>query len=459
MLNIVEYTIKKYHMLNINEHIIIGVSGGADSMALLNVLISLKAKYFLNITAVHINHGLRGKEADEDEKFVLDFCRKNDVNAESFHFDIKKESKRLMLTEEETGRIIRYKAFNDVLEKYNADKIAVAHNINDNAETVLMNLFRGSGVNGLAGINPVREKIIRPLINCSREEIEQYCIKENILYRTDSTNSKTIYTRNKIRLDLIPWIKENLNNNIINSLSRTSNIIDEENNFLNQMAFKGFEECCIYKEKVLINIEKFKDFDNVLKRRIIRIACLKFSRDLHDISYEHVNMILSLLYKQTGKIVNLPYGLKAKRQYNNLLIYNEEIPAESFEYTIKIDNPVYIKQLNKKFVVSNNKYNLNNGYTIIFDLNKIKGDLILRSRKPGDKIFLRGVKGNKKIKDLFIDLKIPKDERESIPLLALENDILWVMDLKTSDFYKANENTKDKLYLHIWEENTDERDN
>jgi len=448
--------IEKYNMINKNDIIIVGVSGGADSISLIHILNKLKTKYNTTLIAVHVNHCIRKEEAKRDEQYTIDFCNNINIKTEIFSFDIKKIAKQLLITEEEAGRLKRYEAFEKTLKKYNADKIAVAHNMNDNAETLLMRLFRGTGIKGLGGISPVRGNIIRPLIFLTRSEIEKYCNDNNINFKIDSTNEKDIYSRNKIRLKLIPWICENFNKNIINTLSKTSLIMSQENEYLDNIAKQALEECAINSEKTLLDINKLKEYDDVIKRRIIRQAYLKYTKDLHDISYQHINMILDLLYKQTGKSINLPYGLKAEIQYNNLLLYKQNKDENGFCYDVKEETVIYIKQINKYIKISKyKKINLPGilPYTISFNYDKIINALKLRTRLSGDRIYYNGIGGNKKIKNLFIDLKIPRIQRDNIAMLADGNNILWIDKYKISDFYKADKNTNNKIYLHIWEAN------
>lgn len=461
LFNSVIQTIEKHRMIKMKDHIIVGVSGGADSICLLHILNSIKNKYMLKLTAVHINHGIRGKEADSDENYVKEFCNKLNINFETFNCKVKDEAKKLGMTEEEAGRYIRYKKFNEVLKKYKADKIAIAHNMNDNAETLLMRLFRGTGIKGLSGISAVRDNIIRPLLYCSREQIEEYCKTNNIKYCNDYTNNIELYTRNKIRIKLIPWIKENFNNNIIALLSKTSLIMSEENAYLDKTAANALKEC-LYKDKLNeLNLSKLKEYDKVIIRRIIRLACIQYNSSLHDISFEHVNMIMELINKDTGKSVNLPKGLMAEKCYDRLILNNEIKKTNEFDYIIEENKTINIKEINKKLLFSKNIMNdiSDNVYTISFDCDKINTVLHLRNKRPGDKIYLKGINGNKKLKNLFIDLKIPRYERENIPVLASENNILWIMGIKVSDAYISNDKTKDKIYLQIWEEQSNERNN
>lgn len=455
MLERVIQNIEKYNMLTYGDHIIIGVSGGADSISLVHILHLLSSKYNLMLTAVHVNHCLRGEDADNDERYVVSFCESLNIPIKIFSCDITKEAEKTGLTLEEAGRKIRYRAFYDTLKEKSANKIAVAHNMNDNAETVLMRLCRGTGIKGLGGISPTRDNIIRPLINVSRDEIENYCNSHALKYCTDYTNNIDIYTRNKIRLHLLPWLRENLNNNIVSTLYKTSELLREEDIFMDNMAKRELEKCETSPSH--INIEALKKYDPVLRRRIIRLAYIRYSKDLHDISYDHVQSVLSLLDKPTGKSVNLPHGLGAIREYDTIYIYNKEDKILDYSYTIALDSKTYIPEINRNVLISKTPQSISkNVYTIAFDYDKINGDLVLRTRKSGDKIYLQGLNGTKTLKKLFIDLKIPRNTRDTLPLLATGSDVLWLYENIISGTYIADENTNCKLYFYIWEDCTNE---
>lgn len=227
-------TIKKYELIENGNNIVIGVSGGPDSMALLNILISLKKDEKLNyeITVAHINHGIR-IEAEEETKYVENFCKENKIPCFIKREKVEELAKKQKIGTEEAGRKLRYSFFEEVAKKVNATKIATAHNANDNAETILMNLIRGSGTSGLKGIEAKRDnKYIRPLIECTRKEIEDYCKAKKLEPKQDKSNSENIYTRNKVRNILLPLIESEFNPNIISSLNRMSQIVKEENEYL-----------------------------------------------------------------------------------------------------------------------------------------------------------------------------------------------------------------------------------
>ena len=447
-------TIKEHKLICKNDHIIVGVSGGADSICLLHFLNSIKEEFKLKITVVHINHLMRADESDEDCKFVENFCDKINVPVRVFAFDIYKKAKEENISIEEAGRKYRYFAFNKVLQEEKGTKIAIAHNKDDNAETMFMNFFRGTGLKGLSGIVYKRDNIIRPILDCLREDIEKYCEKNNLTYRNDSTNSKDIYTRNKIRLNVLPMVKENFNPNVVESLSNMSKNFYEEDKFLDKLAEDVLNDCLIEKTacKISLDIEKIKDVDIVIKKRLLRLCLLNFNKSLYNISYQHINIILNLLENQTGKEINLPNNIYVYKQYNNLIISkNSSLEAKNiaYNYKINLDEKIYVKEINKNILLSKNIVNISTKvYTISLNYDKIKHSLFIRQRKDGDKIYINNM--TKKVKNIFIDFKIPINERNLYPIILHNDEIIGILGICISNEYKSKANI---VYLHIWEEN------
>ena len=449
-------TIYKHNLIEKNDHIIVGVSGGADSICLLHFLYSIKDKFNLKMTAVHINHCMRGEESDEDNKFVVDFCNNINIPIKVFSFDIYKKSKEENISNEEAGRKYRYYAFNKVLQDYNATKIAVAHNKDDNAETIVMRFFICSCIKGLSGISYKRYNIIRPILDCLRLDIEEYCNRHNLLYRNDSTNSMDIYTRNKIRLNVLPNIKKDFNPNIIDTLSNMALNFSEENKFLDNLTKDTLNNCLIEKtsDKIILNIDNLKVIDIVLQKRLLRLCLSSFNKQLYNISYEHINMIINILEKQTGKKITLPNNLYVYKQYNNLIIGKNIVSDKkeiNYNYKIELEKQLYIKELNKNILLSKNIINISTkGYTISLNYDKIKNSLFIRQRVAGDKIYINNM--TKKVKNIFIDLKIPSNERNLYPILLCEDKVIGILGLCLCNEYKPK-NLNNTVYLYIWEEN------
>ena len=449
-------TISKHNLICKNDHIVVGVSGGADSICLLHFLHTIKNDFNLKITAVHINHCMRGEESDQDNEFVVNFCNNLNIPIKVFSFDIYNKSKEENISIEEAGRKYRYYSFNKVLKDENATKIAIAHNKDDNAETILMRFFRGTGIKGLAGISYKRDNIIRPILDCLRKDIENYCHRHSLSYRNDSTNSMDIYTRNKIRLNLIPSLKRDFNPNIIDTLANMAKNFYDENNFLDNLANDALNNCLVEKnnDKIILNIENIKNIDLVLQKRLLRLCLSHFNKDLYNVSFEHINMIIDILNKQTGKKLNLPNNLYVYKQYDNLIISKNTIHFEnnlSYYYKIELEKQLYIKELNKNILLSKNIVNISTKvYTISLNYDKIKNSLFIRQRNAGDKIYINNM--TKKIKNIFIDLKVPVNERSLYPILLCEDKIIGILGLCLCNNYKPD-NLNNTVYLHIWEEN------
>lgn len=457
-------TIKKHNLIEKNEHIVVGVSGGADSISLLYFLYTIKEEYNLKLTAVHINHCMRGEESDGDCNFVIEFCKRLGISLKVFSFDINQKAKKYSISTEEAGRKYRYSSFEKVLQEEGADKIAIAHNKDDNAETIIMRFLRGAGLKGLSGIAYKRGHIIRPLLDCYRKDIEEFCSQNGLLFRNDSTNSLNIYTRNKIRLDLMPYIKKEFNPNIIENLVNMAEVFSDENNFLDELAKNLLDDVTFEKtqEKIVLNIEKLKQNNVVVIKRAIRLALTSFNQNLYNISLEHINNIISIIKKNTGKSINLPNNIFVCNQYEKLIITNNIKYIKNdieYNYKLELEQKIFIKEINKTVLLT--KKDINHSFfstkvcTISLNYDKIGNTLFLRQRKPGDKVYINGM--TKKLKNIFIDLKIPANERNLYPIFDTEQEIVGVLGLFVCDRFKTDK--PGNVFLYIWEENNNEGKN
>lgn len=300
-------TIKKYNLIEENDSIVIGVSGGPDSICLLHILNELKNELNFKIYVAHINHMIR-KEAEEETEYVKDFCKNLGIECYIKRIDVVKIANNLKRGTEETGRQIRYEFFNEVLEKTASNKIATAHNNNDKVETILMNILRGSGTSGLKGIEAKRDnKYIRPLIEVPREEIENYCEKNKLNPRIDKSNQENIYTRNKVRNVVIPYIKREFNPNIIKTINRLSEVATEENEYLEKITEKTFNEICICPEKqIILDIKKFNKLELVIKRRVILYTINEVLGSTAGIEKINIDDIIKLCNNNIGNKYLMP---------------------------------------------------------------------------------------------------------------------------------------------------------
>jgi len=465
-------TIKKFDMLSFSDRVLIGISGGPDSVTLLNVLLSFKKRYNLSFFIAHLDHMLRGKESDEDVNFVKNLAQELGLPCEVKSYNLTKIARKEYLTLEEAARKYRYKFYLETAKKFKTNKIALGHNADDQVETVLMRFLRGSGLEGLMGIPPVRGKIIRPLIECSRAEIEEYCKENKIEYRVDSSNKEVVYFRNKIRLELLPLLSKDYNKNIKDIILRLRSIISEVSAYLNQETELLFKEI-VRKENsevAIIDLKKFTPLPLALKRRIIRKSIEVVKGNLYSVTFRHNNEILKLTEYQLGeKEIYLPDDLRAKKIYKKIIIYKkriskdqtEEIPTP-WEYDILIpgkteikslDIEVEIKILDSTEIKSSLYFNRKKSkgeFLEFIDYNKVKLPLKLRNRRNGDRFYPLKMKGLKKVKDFFIDNKIPKSHRDSIPILAdSEDQIIWIVGMRLDNRVKVGSDTKKVFCLKI----------
>lgn len=301
--------IKKYNLIENGDKIVIGVSGGPDSITLLNVLLEIKKEKIIdfNMVVCHVNHMIR-EEAIQDEEYVLEFCKKYNIECFVKRIEVEKIAKQEKIGTEEAGRNARYEFFNEILEKTVANKIATAHTANDNAETVLMNIIRGTGTAGLKGIEAKREILIRPLIECSREEIEEYCEINNLNPRIDKTNFENIYTRNKVRNMLIPYIKQNFNPNIIEGLNRLSDLSKQENEYLEKVTLKTYKDILIEEQKnqIILDLNKFNLQELVIKQRLVLYTINILFGTRSGIEKKHIEDIIKLCNNNIGNKFLIP---------------------------------------------------------------------------------------------------------------------------------------------------------
>ena len=305
-------TIKKYNLIESGDKLVLGVSGGPDSICMLNVLWNIKNKINFNFVVAHINHQIR-EEAILDEQYVKSFCEKLNINCYIKRIEVEKYAHNKKMGTEEAGREVRYDFFNEILKKTNSNKIAIAHNKNDKVETMLMNLFRGSGINGLKGIEPKRDNIIRPLIEIERNDIESYCENKNLKPRIEKTTFENAYTRNKIRNIVIPYIKKEFNPNIIKTMDRLSELIKDEEEFWDKYIQTKYKEIKIQesKEKVILDLKKFNKEQNPVKARLIRVIIAKLRGSSNGIEKIHIQDIIKLCEKNVGnKFLTPQKGVK-----------------------------------------------------------------------------------------------------------------------------------------------------
>ena len=434
--------IRKNKLVKKGDSVVLGVSGGADSICMLNILDELRERLGISFYVLHINHMIRGEEANEDAAFVKKSCTKLKVPHRVIDVDVPALAKEHGMSVEEAGRFVRYDEFSKYAYEVGATKIAVAHNSNDNAETVLMNLARGTGIKGLGGIVPKRLldendknslEVIRPILCLNRKEIEHYLKTNKIEYRNDSSNDSTDYTRNKIRLEVMPLL-ENINDNAMQNITNASNELANTSEYIEKDVNEAYEEFVVEDGKKLFLKDESFVLDPIVLTGVIRKMIENTAGKLKDITRIHVGDVVNLSEKQVGKKVDLPYSIVAEREYEGISIFSEsdrhKRPADEKEIVISYEDdgfgPDDIEELT---------------YTKWFDCDKID-DVVVRTRQKGDYIVIDSEGNQKLLKKYFIDEKIPRRDRGQVLLVADGSHILWVVGHRISEDVKVTDKTK-----------------
>ncbi len=445
----VENFIIKEQMIEKGDRILLGVSGGADSVCLLCLLQELSDRLGFSLGVLHIEHGIRGEESLRDADFVRRLCREKGLPFEQRSYDIPRLAKEEGLGEEEAGRKVRYAAFTEKMEKEGYRKTAVAHNLNDNAETMLFHLARGSALAGLSGIPAVRGKIIRPLLCLERREIEAYLAAIGQDYCQDRTNQELIYSRNRIRHQILPELEE-INPKAVEHMGKTAAFIGEADLYLTREA-KKLEEACLKKDKgeVRIAIGRLKEADPLLRRYLFMDALEAVSGKRMDLGERHLQDLEELLFRQSGKRIDLPYGMQALRSYEEVILKKKEKKEEKKEEAEGISHEEWeisftrLEAENVDFMTMIEE----KPYTKYIDYDKMNSKPVLRTRQPEDYLILDRSGRKKSLRRYFIDRKIPAEEREKRLLLADGSHIVWILGERLSYAYYLTEQTKHILKI------------
>lgn len=485
----VEEFIRQQDMIARGERVIAGISGGADSVCLFCVLMELREKLGFDLVAVHVNHGLRGEAADRDEEFVRQLCSTHHVPLEVFRINMESIAKIWKQSLEEAGRTARRNAFESVCEQYGGSKIALAHHQNDNAETLLWNLSRGAGLEGMCGIRPVNGKYIRPLLSVSRSEIERYLAERNQPYCTDETNAQIDYTRNKLRHLVLPVLEEQVNTQAVRHMNETMEQMQELQSYMELQTDEAYA-CCVNiscQGQLIISWEMFRQFPDILKKMLIRRCMEEICGKKKDISQVHIRAVLELFGKQTGRSVDLPYGMQAKRIYEGVRLQtcrkilpearqgtpdghaaaqaaNTVERAGNTEYTgrfspvpLAVPGETVLEGRNLtircKIFEKSEGFSANDipqkVYTKWFDYDIIKNSLYIRTRQDEDSIVIDKAGHRQKIKKWFINKKIPTESRNQILLIAEGSQVLWIPGYRRSSACQVQDTTKRILQIEM----------
>ena len=451
--------VKENEMLARNCAVIAGVSGGNDSMTMLHLLRRLREIWHFHLRVVHVNHGIRGAEADRDQWMVETVCTKWNIPCSVYRYDVPELSVKWKLGTEETGRIVRRQAFDAETHKcrkqYAVVRTALAHNKNDLAETMLHHLARGTGLRGLCSLKPVNGEVIRPLLCLERREIDDYIRECGIPSVLDSTNLEDEYTRNRIRRHLLPVMEREINAKTVEHMAETSRLLSEAEEFLTDEAAQLAAD---YREPdgSYCLGEGFFQKKQILKSYGVRTILEKLSGRSRDLTQTHIRQVLELYSCRVSKRISLPYGLEAVRTYDGVILRKkiQQKPGPEGRKEQEIPLPATSEEVEtpfgrftiKVFSYSGEKI-LEKQYTKWFDCDKIKCGLSVRTRKTGDYLIVGRDGGRKKLTRCMIDDKFPKETRDQVPLIADGGEILWIIGGRISERYKITSCTRNVLEI------------
>lgn len=454
------------NMIRPHDKVLVAVSGGPDSVALLHILNHLKERLKISLHAAHLNHMLRGEESRADAQFVRELCRQWEIPCTDAAIDVPRYQKEQGLSCEAAAREVRYRFLLETASQCQAQRIALGHHADDQAETILLNLLRGAGSRGLSGISPVRDGIyIRPLLEVRRGDIEKYCRENHLSYRIDSTNRKAIYQRNKIRMHLIPWLEKEYNPEIVLALGRLANLLREEDRLLEKQANDALKLLTVFDEQdIILKQELFINLPLALQRRVIRRAWEKLVGSKRNLSFEHVEAIINMANQRSPNTVELPEGINCQIAYSKIKFQKRSNRQEVADYCYPIKIPGVTRLHELGLAITAKLYHADEikvnpadlpANEALLDYSKTGPELFARKRKKGDKFYPYGATGAVKLKKFFINQKVPREKRDLIPLICKDNQIVWVGGLRIGEYWKVTEQTKVLLHLRLEKTNHD----
>ncbi|MGB5849744.1 MAG: tRNA lysidine(34) synthetase TilS [Ignavibacteriaceae bacterium] len=445
---VVKFILNK-KLIDTGDRILVALSGGADSVFLLEFLLKYKKRFKIDIAAFHLNHKLRGKEAAIDEKFCKNLTAQKEIPFYSTSKNVKLFAKRNRMSVEEAGRELRYGELLKIAKTNNYTKIATAHNADDNTETVLLNLIKGTGINGLSGIPEIREKIIRPILVLSKKEILDYLHNKKINYRTDSSNVENNYPRNYLRNEIIPLIKDKLNPQFDRAVFRTSQIIRGYTSLIDAQINNAVKKAVTYKQqKLIINLKHLKETDVRLYGDVLRKSVKKYFNE--ELESNNISDLLKLIKAQTGSEIKFSNKIVAVKERDSIIIYLKKREMKNVKQVeINIGEE---KQLEGKLVSISVFYNKKLSFYNTFNKeyiseDNIKSSFILRRWKEGDRFYPLGMKNSKKLSDFLTEQKVRSLEKKGQLVLTNAGKIVWVVGIRIDERYKISAKTKKVLEL------------
>jgi len=437
----VNQTIKKHSMLKGGERVLVGLSGGPDSVSLLHILNELREEWRLSLYALYVDHGLRPGKTPYEIDFCAELTERLKVPFGVKKVDVREFSDKENLGIQEAARHLRYLAFEEHAFQIEADRIATGHNADDQAETLVMRLLRGSGPKGLSGIPPVRGMFIRPLIMVKRSEIEKYLDERGIGFVIDTSNLKQDYLRNRLRHEVMPILKK-YNPDLTGTLCRTANILREENEYMEIAVTKSLMRLISRKtdDKIELFISPLENMEKVILRRAL-IRAIEETRGLRGVGLEHIEEIISLIKTgSSGSRIYLPGGLRVIKDYSTLII-TSAAPRKLGEHVLQVPGEIVLKEAGLVLISSVNDDSAGTGdgkTEAAFDFDMLRFPLKVRSRQAGDFFYPSGFGKRKKLQDYFVDEKVPRDTRDTVPLLLSGEDIIWVVGYRMDDRYRIS---------------------
>lgn len=461
LLRTVRATIEKYGMLKAGDTVVVALSGGPDSIALLHVLNSLKSIYGTKLHAAHLEHGLRGDESVEDMRFVEGLCRAVSVPLTTRREKVLEAAERGGLSVEAAARKIRYKFLEQVLEETGANKIATGHNADDQAETVLLNIIRGAAMSGLRGIRPAMEAgIVRPLIDATRQDIVAYLDEKHLDYRTDSSNSDDRYERNRVRQNLIPLIREQFNPRIVESLARTASVFSMIDEYFRVEVAEAMKTCCQTKDgRTIVDLRLFQDLPRAIKLFTFYSILRSLEGDEQVVSFDSLNAVLNLAVRsKSGSRIDIGSGIVVLKEFDKLLIGRDVAMVDRYEVKLTVPGSKRVEPPGYTFTVEilNERPGTGeiyrSGRTAYFDFAALGLPLMARSWREGDKFVPFGLSGRKKVHDVFVDEKVPVSKRTKIPIICDSEGIIWVAGVRRAERARITDATQTIMKLSYTED-------
>jgi tRNA(Ile)-lysidine synthase len=445
-------------MIARGDSILVAASGGPDSTALLHALDEIGRKKAAAIAVAHLHHGLRGREADRDADFAARQAASLGLDFYSEHVDAAAYRRRHRLSTEEAARRLRYDFLLRTAERRSFSKIALGHNADDNAESVLMFLFRGAGPRGLAGISPRQGRFIRPLIELPREEIRSFLARRKIPFVLDSTNADLRFVRNRIRHELIPHLTAAYNPNLIETLLRHSKVIGAEEKWLEALTAERFEEALLFRDpdRVELSVSQVAAFDKAACRRVLRKAVAELTGDLRRIGFRHIEAIRRMVIQKKGSgEIALPRGVRAVRCYDRLSVrYQRGEPSDApSDFSVLVNGPGHVRipgrsqSLRLTLCASADAAEIaRSGHRVVFfDMGKLDFPVTVRNLRPGDRFRPLGMTGTQKVSDFFVNRKVPRQLRWTCPVLVSGGNIAWVVGHRMAEDFRAGPEARQVL--------------